>query len=104
MLISAATGGGLLRIVDTWLTRSKLKNDASKQLRDEARAEATSLKEELNYFREKLREKEKDIDDWRKKFWDLDTEYRMFKLTVGALLIKAGYDPNTLFKDDDEST
>lgn len=104
MLISAATGGGLLKIVDTWLTRAKIKNEGAKQLRDEAREEANTLKNELNYFREKLREKEKDIDDWRKKFWDLDMEYRMFKLTVSALLIKAGYDPNTLLKDSDEQT
>jgi hypothetical protein len=103
MLISAATGGGLLKVFDTWLTRAKLKNETARQLRDEAREEANSLKNEVNYFREKMREKEKDIDDWRKRFWDLDMEYRMFKLTVSNLLIKAGYDPTTLLKDSNEA-
>lgn len=100
-LISAVTGGGLIKLGDTWLNRVKLKNETAKQIRDEARTEASSLKTEVNYYKDQLREKEKEIDDWRKRFWDLDMEYRMFKLRVSALLIQAGYDPNTLLKDDD---
>lgn len=103
MFISAATGGGLLKIVDTWLTRAKLKNDSAKQLRDEAREETNSLKNEVNLFREKVREKEREIDDWRTKYWDIFMQYKTFQLKVGQILIDNGISPNALLKEDDNA-
>lgn len=101
--VSAATGGGLLKVADTWLNRAKLKNEAAKQLRDEAKEEATSLKNEVNYFKDRVREKEKEIDEWRTKYWDIFMEYKQFQLRVGQILIENGISPNTLLKDGNES-
>jgi hypothetical protein len=103
MLISAATGGGLLKIVDTWLNRAKMKSDSAKQLRDEAREEASALKTEVNYFRDRMREKEKEIDDWRTKYWDVFMQYKTFQLKVGQILIDNGISPNALLKEDDDA-
>lgn len=101
--ISAVTGGGLLKVADTWLNRAKLKNETAKQLRDEAREEATSLKNEINYYKDRVREREKEIDDWRRQYWHIYEEYSNFKLTVSQLLINNGIDPQTLLKGKNES-
>lgn len=87
-------------MADTWLNRAKLKNDTAKQLRDEAREEATSLKNEVNYYKEQVRETEKEIDEWRSKYWDIFMQYKTFQLKVGQILIENGIPPNALLKDD----
>lgn len=100
--VSAITGGGLLKIADTWLNRAKLKNETAKQLRDEAREEANSLKTEVNYYKDKVREKEKEIDEWRTKYWDIHFSYKNFQLKVGQLLVENGISPGALLKDEDD--
>jgi hypothetical protein len=104
MLISAATGGGLLKIFDTWLTRAKMKSENAKQLRDEAKEEANVLKNEVNYFKDKVREKEKEIDEWRNKYWDVFMSYKTFQLKVGQILIDNGISPYALLKEEDYDT
>lgn len=100
--VSAITGGGLLKVADTWLNRAKLKNETAKQLRDEAREEAISLKTEINYYKDQVREKEKEIDDWRSKYWDIHFDYKNFQLRVGQILVENGISPSALLKDEDD--
>jgi hypothetical protein len=100
-LISAITGGGLLKLADTWLNRAKQKSETAKQLRDEAREEASSLKNEVNYFKDKVKEKEREIDEWRTKYWDVFMQFKTFQLEVGQILINHGIAPNTIFKEKD---
>lgn len=99
-LISAATGGGLLKIVDTWLNRAKLKNETAKQLRDEAKEETVALKTEVNYWKDKVREAEKDIDSWKAQYWKIFTDYKLFQLKVGQILIDNGISAKDLLKDE----
>jgi hypothetical protein len=102
--LSAITGGGLLKLADTMLNRAKLRNETAKQLRDEAREETTSLKTEINYYKDKIREKDKEIDDWRAKYWDIHFAYNNFQLKVSQILIDNGIPPSALMKDKDEGS
>lgn len=103
--VSAITGGSLLKVADTWLNRAKMRNETAKQLRDEAREEATGLKTEINFYKDKVREKEKEIDEWRAKYWDIHFAYNNFQLKVGQMLIENGISPAMLLKGtDDEPT
>ncbi len=99
-LISAATGGGLLKIVDTWLNRAKIKNETAKQLRDEAKEETAALKTEVTYWKDKVKEAEKDIDHWKAEYWRIFTDYKLFQLKVGQILIDNGISAKDLLKDD----
>lgn len=102
--VSAVTGGGLLKVADTMLNRSKLRNETAKQLRDEAREEAVALKGEVNFYKDKVREKEKEIDDWRTKYWEVFMSYKNFQLKVGQILIENGISPSAFLKEDDDRT
>jgi hypothetical protein len=99
--VSAITGGGLLKVADTWLNRAKMRNETAKQLRDEAREEAAALKSEINFYKDKIREKDKEIDEWRTKYWEVFMGYKNFQLKVGQILIENGISPSLLLKDDD---
>jgi hypothetical protein len=99
--LSAITGGGLLKAMDTWLNRAKMRNEIAKQLRDEAREETNLLKTEVNFYKDKVKDTEKEIDDWRTKYWDVFMTYKNFQLKVGQLLIENGISPGTLLQDEE---
>lgn len=101
--VSAITGGGLLKVADTWLNKAKMRNETAKQLRDEAREETLALKNEVLFYKTGIREKDKEIDDWRTKYWEVFMEYKNFQLKVGQLLIENGISPGTLLKDEDDT-
>lgn len=63
-LISAIFGGVGLKIVESLLNRSKVKNDLQTQMRSELRADVITLKEELDLI-------EASLDVWKKKYYKL---------------------------------
>lgn len=63
-LIAAVFGGVGLRIVESVLGRSKVKNDLETQMRLELRNDVISLKEELDKI-------EIALDMWKKKYYKL---------------------------------
>lgn len=90
---SAGIGGVLLKVGESWLTRSKEKSEHARALRDELRGEAATLRGEITALKAQLKEAEKELDDMRKKYWDIFTEYKVFKIHVQQILIKNGLDP-----------
>ncbi len=98
-LVSAVTGGGLLKVFDTWLNRAKLKNEKAKQSRDEAYRESESLRNQIRDLKEEMKSIETSADDWRAKYWDARTKYEVFKIKVAQLLIESGVSPSDLFKE-----
>lgn len=98
-LVSAVTGGGLLKVFDTWLNRAKLKNETAKQSRDEAYRESESLRTQIKELKDEIKTTEASMDDWRAKYWDARTKYEVFKIKVAQLLIENGVSPSDLFKE-----
>jgi hypothetical protein len=63
-LIAAIFGGVGLKIVESLLSRSKVKNDLQEQMRLELRTDVVSLREELDRI-------EVSLDQWKKKYYSL---------------------------------
>jgi uncharacterized damage-inducible protein DinB len=72
-LIGALLGGSGLKVIEHWLSRSKVKDDTATDFRNELR---TDIKE----LREELRKAEEEIDKWRVKYYALMDEFIKFKL------------------------
>lgn len=98
-LISAVTGGGLLKLADIWFNRQKIRNDNAKQLRDETRIEVTELRQQIKDLDEKIKTKNDEIDNWRKQYWDVYMSYKTFQMEVSQILINNGISMKDLFKD-----
>lgn len=90
---SAGIGGILLKLGESWLSRSKDKSEQARLLRDELRGEATNLRAEISTLKSQLKEAEQELDDMRTKYWEIFTEYKVFKIHVQQILIKHGLDP-----------
>lgn len=63
-LIGTIFGGAGLKIIESWLTRSKERKDDARELRDELRIQ-------INVQNERIAELEKEADDWQSKYYDL---------------------------------
>lgn len=63
-LIGAIMGGSGLKVIDSWLSKAKVKDDSAAKFRDELRAEVGSLREEL-------RKAEAEKDEWQAKYYEL---------------------------------
>lgn len=96
---AAVTGTGGLKLIEMWLGRSGKKNDQDKQLRDELRSESSGLRAQIETLKEELRQTEKQMDEWKEKYWTIFMEFRMFVLEVHGILVKHGLDPEDVLKD-----
>lgn len=100
-LSTAGVGGGVLKISEMWLNRSKSKGDQDKQFRDELRGEATSLRAQIETLKAELNQVEEELDAWKNKYWDLFQTYNLFKAQVANILIQNGLDTDWLIKKDE---
>lgn len=76
-LIGALLGGSGLKVIEHWLNKSKVKDDAATSFRKE-------LREEVTLLREELRKAETELDLWRDKYYSLMDEYSKFKREHGV--------------------
>jgi predicted nuclease with TOPRIM domain len=67
-LAGAVFGGGGLKVIEYWLTKSKVKDDSAASFR-------TELREEVKNLREELRKVEDDLDKWRGKYYELMDQF-----------------------------
>lgn len=92
-LVSAITGGGLIKILESWLSRQKQKTEKDKQFRDELRGEAEGLRKQLENLKKELKDTEKELDDFKEKYWKIFTEYKQFQLEVYSILLANNIKP-----------
>jgi len=92
-LLSALTGGGLLKFLEFWLTRSKQKTETDRSIRDELRASAEGLRREHDDLKKELKAVETELDAWKIKYWDTYMAYSQFKLQVLNILLQNGIKP-----------
>lgn len=100
-LISALTGGGFIKLMESWLTRNKQKSEQDKQFRDELRGEAESLRKQIESLKAELKNAEKELDDFKEKYWKVYTEYKQFRFSVYAILLANGLDPKQVLPPDE---
>ena len=89
---AAGVGGIVLKLGESWLTRSKQKSEQDRALRDELRTEANSLRAEIALLKTQLKEAEAELDKMKEKYWSIYMEYNQFKLYVQQTLVKYGVD------------
>lgn len=66
-LIGMLFGGVILKVVEHFLNRGKVKDDVAAGLREEMRRDIKELRTEL-------REESKESDEWKSKYWELKSE------------------------------
>lgn len=99
-LVSALTGGGFIKIMENWLSRSKQKSEQDKLFRDELRAEAVGLRKQLEELKNELKQAEDELDEFKKKYWQVYTEYQQFKFSVYGILLQNGIKPSDVLPPD----
>lgn len=80
-LIGAVLGGSGLKFIEHYLSRPKIKDDSATAFRNE-------LREEVKNLREELRKTEKELDEWRAKYYALVDEFSKAKLDRDQALKK----------------
>lgn len=74
-LIGTVFGGAGLKLIENFLSRGQGKIDAATQLRDELRKESTALREEIKQV-------EKELDQWKEKYFILLQEFLEIKSQI----------------------
>lgn len=72
-LVGALLGGSGLKFIEHWLSRPKVKEDVASSFRNE-------LREEVKNLRDELRKTEKELDEWRSKYYALMDEFSRAKI------------------------
>lgn len=78
-LLGTLFGGAGLEFIKRWLGKAKEKDDTATALRNELRGELTSLKQELAAV-------EKELDEWKAKYYDVVEKYLTVKIQYENLL------------------
>jgi hypothetical protein len=99
-LASAITGGGLIKFMESWLSRNKQRSEQDKQFRDELRGEAEGLRKQLEALKLELKKAEEELDAFKEKFWKIYSEYQQFRFSVYGILLANGIDPKKVMPPD----
>ena len=105
ILIGTLFGGAGLKIVESWLSRSKDQQDHGQQIREELRIEIMALRDQLQKSREEEARLEAEIELWRSKYYDLRDVYSKAQtelfLAVERLKLQGGNPPGMIESGDD---
>lgn len=99
-LSAAGVGGGIIRLIELWLGKSRVKTTQDRELRDELRTNASALRAEIDALKAELKETEKVLDHWREQYWQVFMKFRMFQLEVRSILVKNGIDPDDVLSEE----
>ncbi len=91
-LIGAIMGGSGLKFVESWLNRSKVKDDSAAEFRNELRVEVKSLREELKSV-------EAELEKWRAKYYEVYEQLIAAKSELETALRKINGQPQQQQQD-----
>lgn len=92
-LLSAAISTIGLKLVERWLNKSKDKDSSQLEMRNELRTDIASKVEEIERLKAEIAAMEKEIDEWRKKYYEIVEAYLKLKYSYdGQLLGMKGSD------------
>lgn len=78
-LVTALFAGTGLKVVEKFVSKSKEKDDAATNIRNELRGELTALKLEMQVV-------ERDLDAWKAKYYEVIEKYIIAKAHLEAAL------------------
>ena len=78
-LVGTIFGGAGLEFIKRWLGKAKERDDTATALRNELRGELTSIKQELANV-------EKELDEWKTKYYDVVEKYLTVKIQYENLM------------------
>lgn len=78
-LLGALFGGAGLEFIRRWLDKAKEKDDTATALRNELRSELTALKTELQGV-------ERELDEWKAKYYEVVEKYITIKVQYENIL------------------
>lgn len=78
-LVAAIFGGAGLKVIEYFLTKSVRKDDTATQMRKELRDEILSL-------REQLKRAEKELEEFREKYFNLQEEFSKLRIDLSNQL------------------
>lgn len=78
-LVGTMFGGAGLEFIKRWLGKAKERDDTATALRNELRGELTSIKQELAAV-------EKELDEWKTKYYDVVEKYLTVKIQYENLM------------------
>lgn len=81
-LIATIFGGGGLKIIEHFLGRHNTADVTAASMREELRKDGQSLKVETHNLREEIRAVERELDQWKEKYFTLVEEYMEAKLQL----------------------
>lgn len=81
-LIGTVLGGVGLKIVEHFLSKSKVRDDTASQLRGELRTEVESLRSEIQKV-------ETEVDLWREKYYTLLEQFLVMKVRLEKAVTNA---------------
>lgn len=87
-LAAALFGGGGLKLIEHFLTRSKTRVDLAAQLRNE-------LRTEINGLRQEVKEVDDSLDDWKRRYYRLLGHYH----DIRAKCVAGGVDVPEFVED-----
>lgn len=74
-LIGTIFGGAGLKLIEARLGRNKVRTDDARLIRDELRVEIDTLRKQLMVNREIENQLEREIEEWRSKYYNLRDEH-----------------------------
>jgi chromosome segregation ATPase len=90
-LVSAIFGGAGLKLIESWLSRAKVRADQGTVIREELRKEIDGLRSQLDKADAEEQRLEKQVEEWREKYWALREEKQsvVTELTIVMERLKA---------------
>lgn len=96
-LIAAGAGGGMLKLLEMWLSKGKVKFDEGKSMRDEYRADIRELRLEIGLVKAELKlektlreEAERREDYWKDWAFKLVIKFRLLQNDMRNILKNKG--------------
>jgi len=101
-LIGTLFGSAGLKVIEHWLSRAKVKEDTASKMRDELRLEidrkSKNFAADIERLRGELNDTEKQLDEWREKYWRLMEENYQIKAELKAALAQIQKDAEKAVK------
>lgn len=87
-LLSAAISTIGLKLVERWLNKSKDKDSSQLEMRNELRTDLASRTDEVERLKAEATALEKEIDEWRRKYYEIVEAYLKLKYSYSGKLLE----------------
>lgn len=95
--ISTLLAGVGLKVVEKIAARTKNRQDAAAEIRNELRMQISDLRAEITDLKQELEDAQNDLDQWKAKYYELVDQLSKTRadLNIALTRIKIGFDEQT---------